>query len=189
MIKQFLAAFATLALLALGSGGASAQTGTPAWSLKPLVLMEGPGKAYDIVGEIEAEARISVDRCSKNWCRVHKGRQAGWTSLYSIEFGDHPEHRYKFPRIGPNLGGPGIVCLYEGRNFTGASLCGKPGFRVRDLLLLDADNRYSSVSIEGDVSVLLCRDRDFHSYCVHLNESQSSLHGFLNNNVSSMRVY
>jgi hypothetical protein len=37
--------------------------------------------------------------------------------------------------------------------------------------------------------VLLCRDCDFHSYCVRLNESQAHLHGFLDNNLSSVRVY
>lgn len=189
MLKQFLAALSAVALLALGTVAASAQSGTPAWSIRPLVLMEGPGHAYDVVGEIEADTRIRVDRCSKLWCRVHKGREAGWTKLWSIDFGDGPDSRYKFPKVGFNWGGPGVVCLYEGANFTGASICGKPGFRSRDLLLLDADNRFSSVSIEGDVSVLLCRDRDFHSFCIHYNDSQKHLHGFLSNNVSSVIVY
>ncbi len=189
MLKPFVAVLAALVLLAFGATTASAQSGSPAWSKKPLILMEGPGHEYEVVGEIDAGARIRVDRCSQAWCRVHKGHEAGWASLYAIDFGDGPDGRYKFPRIGPNWGGPGVVCLYEGANFTGKSLCAKPGFRSRDLLLLDADNRFSSVSIEGDVSVLLCRDRDFHSYCVHYNDSQPHLHGFLNNGVTSVRVY
>lgn len=189
MLKPFLAALSVIVLFALGATAASAQSGSPAWSIKPLVLMEGPGTAYDVVGEIDAGTRIRVDRCSKLWCRVHKGHEAGWAKLHYIDFGNGPDSRYKFPKVGFNWGGPGLVCLYEGANFTGKSLCGKPGFKSRDLLLLDADNRFSSVSIEGDVSVLLCRDRDFHSYCVHYNDSQKHLHGFLGNNVSSVIVY
>jgi hypothetical protein len=189
MPKPFLAALAAILLLALGATAAAAQSGTPAWSKRPLVLMQGPGTEYKVVGEIEAEVRIRVDRCHKLWCHVHKGREAGWAKLYSIDFGEGPGGRYKFPKVGFNWGGPGQVCLYEGANFTGKSLCVKPGFRSRDLLLLGADNRFSSVRIEGRTSVLLCRDRDYVSFCIHYNDSQKRLHGFLDNNVSSVIVY
>lgn len=189
-MKQLLASLSALAFLVLGTLAAgAAPVGTPAWSIRPLVLMEGPGNAYDVVGEIDGQVRIYVDRCSKQWCRVHAGRSAGWTSLYDIAFGHVARGPLTGPRLNYKSGGPGVVCLYEGRNFSGASICGKTGFVVRDLLLLRADNRYSSVSIEGDVSVVLCRDRDFHSYCERINDSEEALHGFLDNNVSSMRVY
>ncbi|MBN9309980.1 SH3 domain-containing protein [Devosia sp.] len=188
-MKPFFAVLCAVFLLVLPPIGAAAQGGTPAWSLRPLVLMEGPGKAYDVVGRIDAEVRIRVDRCSRDWCRVHRGHAAGWTSLHAITFGVGPHSPYAFPRLGYKWGGPGVVCLYEGPNFTGVSLCGKSGFKARDLLLLDADNRFSSVSIEGNVSVLLCRDRDFHDYCVRLNDSKARLPRLLDNGVSSMRVY
>ena len=189
-MKQFLASLSVLAVLVLGTFAASAaQVGTPAWSIRPLVLMEGPGKAYDVVGEIDAKVRIYVDRCSKQWCRVHSGRSAGWASLYDIAFGNVIRGPFYLAPIPYKSGGPGVVCLYEGHHFTGASFCAKSGTRIRDFLLLHADNRYSSVSIEGDVSVDLCRDRDFHSYCERINDSESALHGFLDNNVSSMQVY
>lgn len=168
---------------------AAIQTGTPAWTLKPLILMEGPGNAYDVTGEVEAEARVYVDRCSKTWCQIHVRGQRGWVDLYALAFGQRPQPPLSGPRLNYKKGGPGSICLYEGRNFTGASLCAGPGFVIHDLLLTHEDNRYSSVSIEGDVSVLLCRDRDFKSYCVRVNESQARLHGFLDNAVSSLRVY
>jgi hypothetical protein len=180
-MKRLITGLIALAILALGTVAASAQAGSPAWSLKPLVLLEGPGHAYDVTGEIGEFERIYVDRCSKLWCRVHADGEAGWTKLYAITFGHLPRMTYK-------SGGPGIVCLYEGSNYTGESICGKPGTTIRDLLLLDLDNRYSSVTVEGDVSVMLCRDRDFHSYCERIQGSEN-LHGFLNNNVSSVRVY
>ena len=189
-MKHLLACLSALAMLAFGAFAATAApVGTPAWSVRPLVLFEGPGKAYDVTGEIDAAVRIYVDRCSKQWCRVHSGRSAGWASLYHIAFGNQLRSPFTLGPIPYKSGGPGLVCLYEGRNFTGPSICGKPGTRIHDLLLLRADNRYSSVSIEGDVSVMLCRDRDFHSYCERVNDSQTALHGFLDNSVSSLRVY
>jgi hypothetical protein len=60
---------------------------------------------------------------------------------------------------------------------------------MRDLLLYGNDDTFSSVTIEGDTSVLLCRDRYFTNYCERVNESQERLHGFLDNNVSSVRIY
>jgi hypothetical protein len=45
------------------------------------------------------------------------------------------------------------------------------------------------VSIEGNVSITLCRDRDYSSYCERFNESDPRLPGFLDNAVSSLRVH
>jgi hypothetical protein len=165
------------------------QTGTPAWTLKALTLMEGPGNAYDVTGEVGAEARVYVDRCSKTWCQIQANGQRGWVDLYALAFGQEARPPLSGPELNLKKGGPGTVCLYEGSNFTGNSLCASSGFVVHDLLLTHEDNRYSSVQIEGNVSVLLCRDRNFKSYCVRVNESQSRLHGFLDNGVSSLRVY
>lgn len=187
-MKQLLAGISALAFMCAGTGVSTAQSGTPAWSIAPLTLMEGPGNAYDVTGHIDAEVRIHIDRCSKQWCHVHAGGESGWTDLYSIAFGAVARGPLTGPRLEYKSGGPGTVCLYEGRNQTGASFCGGSGFVVRDLLLFDVDNRYSSVSVEGNVSVLLCRDRDFHSYCERVNDS-GNLQGFLDNNVSAMRVY
>ena len=176
-------------LLGFALPASAVQTGTPAWTLKALTLMEGPGNAYDSTGEVEAEARVYVDRCSKTWCQIHAGGQQGWVDLYALAFGQEARPPLSGPRLDYNKGGPGSVCLYEGANFTGEALCAGSGFVVHDLLLTHKDNRYSSVQIDGNVSVLLCRDRDFKSYCVRVNESQDHLHGFLNNAVSSLRVY
>jgi hypothetical protein len=37
--------------------------------------------------------------------------------------------------------------------------------------------------------VILCSDRDFHDYCERINHTRDHLNGFLNNNVTSVRVY
>lgn len=167
---------------------ASAQgTGTPAWSTAGLTLYEGPGNAYDVLGEIEEATRLRVDQCTGLWCRVHMGSKRGWVSRASLSFGTQPT------RLGVNpdykSGGPGRVCLYEGRGYSGDYVCATSGTVVRDLLLFDLDDRYSSVTIEGNVSITLCRDRNFGSYCERVNGSMPALHGFLDNRVSSYRVH
>lgn len=174
------------AFLALHMPALAVETGTPAWLIKGQHLFEGPGRAYDIVGELGDESRIRVDRCAPRWCLVHQGRVKGWVSRDNVTFGQEQ----RGPLTGPRLNYPsgGTVCFYAGRNFTGESFCAKPGTVVRDLLLYDRDNRYVSVSTGGG-SVTVCRDRDFASYCERIIEDQPRMHGFLAGNVSSFRVY
>jgi hypothetical protein len=181
---------AALAILLLSVTGAVAlQTGTPAWTIRDVVLFEGPGVAYQTLGSISGEARVYVDRCHKRWCQVHAGGDRGWVGLDDLAFGHEPKGPFTGPRLEYKGGGPGTVCLYEGPNLSGAALCAGPGYVVHDLLLFGADNRYSSVSIEGNVSVILCSERDFHDYCERINYSRARLNGFLDNNVTSVRVY
>ncbi|MHB1111108.1 MAG: SH3 domain-containing protein [Devosia sp.] len=178
------ALFFAVALVALPAR--ALETGTAAWLVEGQSLFEGPGQAYDVVGELGGETRIRVDRCTYRWCRIHAEGQRGWVSRDNISFGQQP----RGPLTGPHFDHPrgGAVCFFEGPNFSGASVCAKAGTVVHDLLLFDLDNRYSSVEVSGS-SVMVCRDRDFSSYCELIVESQPRMHGFLDDNVSSYRVY
>jgi uncharacterized protein YraI len=179
-------ALAAAALFALALPAAAVEVGTPAWLIHGQSLYEGPGHAYDIVGELGDETRIRVDSCTYRWCLIHAKGERGWAARDNISFGQHPRGPFTGPRL--NYGSGAVICLYEGRHFTGDRVCAKPGTVVRDLLLFDADNRFSSVEVNGG-SVTLCRDRDFASYCERVVEDQPVLHGFLDNNVSSYRVW
>ena len=57
------------------------------------------------------------------------------------------------------------------------------------LYLAGVDNAFRSVRITGTGSALACRDRNFRSYCVILNESKPRLEGLLSGAISSIRVY
>ncbi|HET8725988.1 MAG TPA: SH3 domain-containing protein [Alphaproteobacteria bacterium] len=190
-MKSLIKSLAVLAALLLAAAPAAAEhtTGTPAWSIKPLTLYEGPGSNYDVTGSVEGKLRIYVDRCSNNWCRIHVGREHGWAALSRIAFGREPVGPLAHLWLNYNRNGPGTVCFYEGHDYTGYSLCGGTGYAVHDLLLMHLDNRFSSVSIEGNVSVMACRDRDFKSYCEHIDASEPALQGFLDNGVSSFQIY
>lgn len=187
-IASRLAVIAAVALgLVLASLPARAfDTGSAAWLIKGELLREGPGRAYDVVGELPGETRIRVDRCTWQWCRIHAKGERGWVSRGNVSFGQWPRGPFTGPRLHHPRGG--TVCFYEGANYTGASICSDAGTVVRDLLLHDLDNRFSSVQVSG-ASVMACRDRDFTSYCELIVESQPRLNGFLDNNLSSYRVY
>lgn len=163
--------------------------GTPAWSITPLVVYEGPGNAYRVLGDVAGEERVRVERCNARWCRLYagSGHARGWVSRDGLSFGTQPT----LLGVNPDYksGGPGEVCLYEGRNYTGRAVCATSGRVFQDLLLYDLDDRFSSVTVEGNVSVTLCRDREFKSYCERINDSMPRLPGFLDGAVSSVRVY
>lgn len=174
------------ALLALALPAAAIEVGTPAWLVDGEVLMQGPGTAYDVVGELGEATRIRVDRCAPRWCLVHAGGQQGWVSRDNVNFGLAPRGHFDGPVL--NYPNGETVCFYSGRNFTGESFCAPPGRVVHDFLLLDRDNVYASVRTNGG-SVTVCRDRNFQSYCERIIEDQAAMHGFLARNVSSIRVW
>ncbi len=179
-----IAAFAALVLSAVPAQ--AFETGTAAWLIKGQSLFEGPGPAYDVVGELPGELRVRVDRCTYRWCKIHAEGERGWVSRDNVSFGQWPRGPFTGPRLDHPRGGS--VCFYEGADYSGASVCATAGTVVTDLLLFDLDNRYSSIEVSGS-SVMVCRDRGFSSYCELIVESQPRLHGFLDNNVSSYRVY
>jgi hypothetical protein len=177
-------------LLVFAAGGARAEeTGTLAWTTRPLTLYEGPGRSYEILGNVGSQLRLRVDRCTYQWCQIHTDGARGWVWRMALNFGQYPIPLWARPTDGYKWGGPGQVCLFEGRNFTGASLCLRSGQRSKDLLLQHLDNRFSSVSVAGRVSITLCRDRNWTSYCERVEHDQPVLNGFLDNNVSSYVVH
>jgi hypothetical protein len=166
---------------------AAAPSGTHAWSTDTLVLRQGPGGAYQLTGQIPADLAIMVLRCQKLWCLVEDGQASGWTHKRNISFGRTPD-RWP-PRTNHPVGGPGLVCLYEGTNYTGKALCLSPGRVIQDFALLGLDNRFASVRLEGNVSLAACRDRFFQSHCERIVTSQPVLHRYLQHSLSSVRVY
>jgi len=162
---------------------------TPAWTNVDVVLREGPGNVYDVTGEVAGESRVGVWRCHYRWCRITGPGGQGWVSIDYLSFGQLPGGPFSGPKLDYPAGGPGQVCFYTGRNFSGREVCSKSGTVVRDLVLYDLDDSFASIAVEGNVSVMVCRDFDFSSYCKRIVESQPSLKGFLDHAISSYRVY
>ena len=185
--RRVLAALATLATL-LSAPLAQAQTweGTPAFSNRPLVLQEGPGSIYAVTGEIDADIAVRVYRCQRLWCVVEAQGQRGWTAKHHINFGMNSQDW--LGRISPDYPEGGTICLYEGTHYTGRSFCASTGQVFDDLKLWGWDNAISSIEVQG-TSAAICRDRKFQSYCERIIESQPVLDEFLNNNLTSVRVY
>lgn len=185
-LRQILATLLAAMALMLAVPAAQAQVvyGTPAWSTGDLVLHEGPGGAYRVVGHIPDDTRLRVYRCSPLWCVVGDGHQKGWTRSGAISFGVSSADWFSGPRLEYPTGG--TFCLYEGNNYTGQSYCFNSGTNISDLLLMGLDNRFSSIKVNGG-SASLCRDRKFQSYCTRIIRDTPVLNSFLNDNVSSIR--
>ena len=187
--------FSLLAVALLGPLWAStAQAGalvygTAAWTNTNLSLRDGPGATYDVVGDISGEIKIRVERCTRRWCLIRGESSLGWVSIDHLSFGEGPGYLFDGPKLNYPGGGPGIVCFFSGQHFTGASVCAETGAVVHDLVLYGLDDRFSSVSIEGNVSVNVCRDMNFSSYCERVIESKPVLSRYLLRSVSSYRVY
>jgi uncharacterized protein YraI len=167
---------------------AATRSGTHAWSADTLVLRHGPSTAYHLTGEIPTGLAIKVLRCQKLWCLVDANHARGWAPKRNISFGRTPD-RWPNNTTRYPAGGPGSACFYQGANFTGQSVCFGPGHTIKDLALLGLDNGFSSVRLEGRVSVDVCRDRFFQSYCERVIVSQPVLHQYLQHSLSSLRVY
>jgi hypothetical protein len=190
MLKSLTLALACIfALLGVSAAGATPPLGSLAWTIRPAVLLDGPGSAYRHRGEVDGAVHVRVTRCQKLWCHVRASSGSGWVSKGDLSFGTVPRGPFTGPRLGYPAGGPGTVCFFEGTNYTGRSVCAGPGHVVRDLKLSAFENSFSSVSVDGNVSATLCRDRFFQSYCQRIIKSQPRLTGSLNNAASSLHVY
>lgn len=176
-------------LAALAVPALALETGSAAFTNQAMTIYAGPGAQYDTLGSVDGEIAVRVNRCTELWCEI-EGRSfvSGWVSLEHLDFGAGPGGlgtiRPDFP-----AGGPGHVCFYEGANFSGSYACAESGTVVNDLLLFGVDNQISSIAVEGNVSVTVCRDRDLQSYCLRVVESQPTLGRYLANGISSYRVY
>lgn len=186
--------FVLLALVFSASlpAGAASLSGSHGWSTDRLVLRSGPGIAYDVTGEIGADLAIKVLRCQKLWCVVDGDGGRGWADKDKISFGrtstDWPGG------INPHYGnhdmaGSGEICFFTGTQYTGWSLCLRPGQVYPDLALANLDNVFSSVSVAGTASAAACRDRFFQSYCERIDVSQPVLDPYLRRNLSSIRIH
>jgi len=161
---------------------------TAGWTNFSGTLYHGPGVQYPVTGQVDEGVRIRVDRCSQLWCFVRTKSDRGWMSLDNISFGQGPWRAFvNYPKFPVTYGGG--VCFYTGANYSGEAYCYNGGHVVKDLYLAGVDNAFRSVKIDGPGSALVCRDRNFRSYCKIINTSAPHLEGLLSNSISSIHVY
>lgn len=161
--------------------------GSPAVVLSDTTLLSGPGVRYPAAGTVVASQDVTVVRCSNRWCHIAEGD--GWMSIDELSFGNFERRPFHGTVYNWGRGGPGKVCFHDDANFSGESLCLPSGTVARDLALLGWDDRISSISINGNVSVNVCRDRNFASYCELVTQSQVNVNRLLNNSASSWQVW
>lgn len=175
-----------LAVLAFATPSfAATQSGTHAYSTRALVLSAGPGSNYAVTGEIPSATLIKVLRCQRLWCLVDGAGGRGWTDKHAVAFGKPPVDLLP----NPDRSGRGTVCFYTGANYTGEQFCATSGSVIEDFALIQRDNHFVSVQITGSTKLDACRDRFFQSYCELIEYSQPVMDQYLQNNLSSAKIY
>ncbi len=175
-----------LAALVLAPGAALA--GTAAWLLSDANMSAGPGPEYKSVGAGAKGALVTVERCSRGYCNIDFEGKQGWVALDHLSFGLEARGMWTGPHFNVKSGN-GTVCLYTGPNYSGDYLCRDSGFVVSDFAITGLDNKFTSVKVIGDASVMVCRDLNFTSYCETITKDTPQLNRYLARNVSSVRVY
>ncbi len=163
--------------------------GTPALTIKEVDLRYGPGTNYKSDFIIEGGADVIVERCSNRWCLISNRSAKGWVSIDKLSFGNAPKPAFSGPKRDQILQGDGEICFYSGANFSGEAICSSTGMVVPDLALYGRDNSFASISVEGEISAMVCRDMKFSSYCETITQDQPVLSRFLKRAISSYRVW
>lgn len=79
------------------------------------------------------------------------------------------------------------ACFFDGPNFTGASFCRGVGLYAS--LPPVANNKITSIRVHNGAKVRLCDGTGMAPFCRDVTSNVPALGGFLNNKVSSLRVY
>lgn len=141
-------------------------------------VRSGPSTRYAVVDVLRTGDNVRISRCTAGWCFIDHRGPSGWVSQNFLrETGGRP----------PAAGGGGRqACFYDDTRFRGRSFCARPGDSDRNLGAWN--NRISSISIRGGMTVQVCTDRDARD-CQAFNRDTPTLPRWLDRNISSYRVF
>ncbi len=213
-ITDFLAGvgIATLGLI----GGTMAALALDATATTWLNVREGPGTSFGVADTLYPDETVTIEECEAGgWCRITHAGPDGWVNSSYLEPVPAPGSAPSEPNCrfeltlgpgGPSLsivcdsggggggGGGGLppaagdrACFYDGPNFTGDSFCRNVGIYLS--LPAIANDRITSVELHGAAKVRLCENTNMGPYCRDVTSSEARLGAYLNNKVSSLRVY
>lgn len=179
-----------------------------------LNVRAGPGATNPVVDTLYPGEAVSVEECESNgWCRIDHSGPDGWVNASYLEpvteggGALEPDCRFQLT-LGPGGptfsivcdgdgggGGGGVLpptgpdraCFFDGPNFTGDSFCRDVGIYLS--LPPVANDRITSVRLEGNAKVRLCENANMGPFCRDVTSDESHLGQYLNNKVSSLRVY
>lgn len=143
-------------------------------------VRRGPGTSYAVVDVLRSGQSVRVSNCTGGWCWVNHGGPSGWVSQNFLS---------RTGGGGDSGGGSAIgrgACFYENVRFRGRSFCVRPGDSNSNLGVWN--NRISSISIRGFMTVQVCEDRNFRR-CEAFNRDVATLPWWLDSNISSFRAF
>jgi hypothetical protein len=194
---------------------AVAISATEAMATIGLNVRSGPGSGYSIVDTLAPNEIVNLTECrTNNWCYVTHAGPDGWVNsnyLTAAPDVSPPEPNCRFrlvftpggkpsfelvcgdttsPWAGPFPGPTSATnraCFYDGPNYTGEFFCRTIG--VYNTLPPVANDRITSVQVFGNARVRLCERQNMGPFCRDVTHNEAQLGKFLNNKVSSLRVY
>jgi hypothetical protein len=144
-------------------------------------IRKAPSPTAKKIGGLSVGTQVEVDpdSCTNGFCQLDNdfGPQ-GWVAEDFISFDDEEDEPE--PEVAE-------VCFFDKSNFGGQSFCMEAG-DVANKLPAAWDNRISSLTIEGDISVDLCADKNLYGTCGTFSSDSKNLPAKLNNKVSSIEV-
>lgn len=207
-IKVLALAGAGVAAFALPAFAADAEAKTAA------NVRSGPGTNYAVVDTLYAGEDVDITQCTSSgkWCYVTHSGPDGWvhTSLLQPVGGSgsgsgSTSNNCNF-HIGPSgfklecdgssitLPIPGTpptpkkVCVYNGSNYTGASVCVTAGTSDPNLTGF-WNNRITSLKVFGGAKVQLCQNPGYGGFCNTFSSNVPHLGFALNNKASSYKTW
>lgn len=143
-------------------------------------IRKAPSPSAKKLGSLPAGTQVEVDpdSCTNGFCQLDNdfGPQ-GWVAEDFLEFDDYEPEPESFAE----------VCFFDKANFSGASFCLGAG-EVESKLSSKWNDRISSLTVEGDISIDLCTDRGLYGLCGTFTSDTRSLPAKLNNRVTSIEV-
>ncbi len=201
-----------LAVAILIPASATIAAATDAMATTALNVRSGPSSAYGVVDVLTPGEVVDATNCQPNgWCHITHPGPDGWVSSSFLTAAPGagspgPDCRFELslgpggPRFdivcgdGPAPGpAPGPTpatnraCFFDGPNFTGQNFCRTVG--LYSSLPPISNDRITSVQLHGSAKVRLCEHNNMGPFCRDVVTSVGQLGGFLNNKVSSLRVY
>ena len=204
MLADVLAAALVTAVLTPAAHASDAQ------ATVALNVRSGPGAGFAIVDTLARGEVVDMTECQTNgWCYITHPGPDGWVNSRYLTApagaaSPGPNCRFELtigsdgPRFAIVCGdGPGAspgsilagnrACFYADANYSGARFC--RGVGIINNLPPAANDRMSSVRLYGTARARLCVNPNLGGFCRTLTSSEAQLGPWLNDRVSSVRVF
>lgn len=204
-----------ISVIAAATLGLAASTiaalAVPATATTAVNVRSGPGVSFAKVDVLLAGQAVNVTECQSGWCYVEKSGPDGWVSGNYLQAtgggggggsaADDAAAAAAIQIFGTIAGAiisgatpppppPPVAeaCFYKNFNYSGASFCVPSGTNDPNLPP-SWNDKISSFTLVNGAKVRICRNFNYGGACQVRTVSNPSLGAFMNNKISSYKVF